>query len=607
MARYLSLLLLCLTLLSPALAREPKKILYIDSYHPDYAWSGEILRGIREGLEGTKTDLQIHYLDTKRNRDEAYKRDAAIRARALIEEYRPDLLIACDDNALKYLVSEYYANTRLPVVFCGLNSQPEHYGLIAKNITGMVEVDLIEALVSQLKRYASGDRIGLLGISSLTSEIVVQRYERLLGNPLSQRYLVDTYAEWVQRYIQMQDEVDLLIIGNTQGLAGWDEQQFIQVALEHTRIPTGTTGAWLTRYTLMGYLHSPKEHGRWSAENALKILDGTPPSSIPITRNREGNLVLNLGIASRMGVTFDPALTRHAQLIHPYKSTRLLYVAKPHTLSRWEEAFIEALPGALQHSGVELRVRYLKPGLSPRLTVQQLQRWVDQFDAGIVMVCSDDLLHQLIAARLTTAPIPVLFCGTPIRIGAAGLLREPYFFQQQSISLRSLIQQLQRYAQGKRIGYLAFGSANEANNLQLLQSAGIILSRTLLVSSMQEWKQGFRAMQREVDMLLIGSHIGIPDWDPTEAAELANSVLRIPTGTTIPWSMPYAVLGFVHSPNSLGVWSARNTLRILDGVAPRPLKLDPERDILLMLNRKLLSRLDVVIDSALYSRAMFVE
>lgn len=43
-----------------------------------------------------------------------------------------------DDNACE-LVGKKYINKTLPLVFCGMNGEPENYGFPAENITGVVE------------------------------------------------------------------------------------------------------------------------------------------------------------------------------------------------------------------------------------------------------------------------------------------------------------------------------------------------------------------------------------------------------------------------------------------------------------------------------------
>jgi hypothetical protein len=139
-----------------------KTIVHIDSYHAGYRWSDGIRKGIQKALKNTGINLLTHQMDTKRRADESFKVSAAAKARAFIETTQPDLVIACDDNASKYLVSKYYKNVELPFVFCGVNWDELAYGYPYQNATGIVEVDFINLLVAQLKRHSKGDRIGVI-------------------------------------------------------------------------------------------------------------------------------------------------------------------------------------------------------------------------------------------------------------------------------------------------------------------------------------------------------------------------------------------------------------------------------------------------------------
>ncbi len=76
----------------------------------------------------------------------------------MIDSWQPDVVIASDDNASKYLIAPYYKGGDLPFVFCGLNWDASVYGFPAKNVTGMVEVAQIPQLLEVLKRHAKGDR-----------------------------------------------------------------------------------------------------------------------------------------------------------------------------------------------------------------------------------------------------------------------------------------------------------------------------------------------------------------------------------------------------------------------------------------------------------------
>lgn len=71
-------------------AAAARKILYIDSYHPEYIWSADIATGIRSVLSGREdVELKVFFMDTKRNQSEVAKRarkpsTAAAPARILI-------------------------------------------------------------------------------------------------------------------------------------------------------------------------------------------------------------------------------------------------------------------------------------------------------------------------------------------------------------------------------------------------------------------------------------------------------------------------------------------------------------------------------------------
>ncbi len=82
-----------------------KRVIFIDSYYyPAYEWAAREVNGARSILESAEVEMKVISMDTKHNPDEDYIKAAALKAKAEIERYKPDLIIACDDNASKYLV-----------------------------------------------------------------------------------------------------------------------------------------------------------------------------------------------------------------------------------------------------------------------------------------------------------------------------------------------------------------------------------------------------------------------------------------------------------------------------------------------------------------------
>jgi ABC-type uncharacterized transport system substrate-binding protein len=292
-----------------------KKVLFIDSYHEGYAWSDGVVNGVRDVLKDTAVELRIFRMDTKRNYSEDFKRQAALKAKALIESYQPDVLIASDDNASKYLIQPYYKNADLPIVFCGVNWDASVYGYPYTNATGMVEVGLNKAIVVQMRQFAKGDKIGLLNIDSFTAKKNAQHHVKFMGKPYDKTYYVHTYQEWKESFMRLQDEVDMMIMGNPHGILDWDEKDFILFAERHTRIPTGADIDWVKKFTLLGYLKLPEEQGSWAATTALRILKGEKPGDIPITQNKHGKLFLNIRLVKKLGIFIEKAIRRRAEIV----------------------------------------------------------------------------------------------------------------------------------------------------------------------------------------------------------------------------------------------------------------------------------------------------
>ena len=138
--------LLVIVFMMSAQAAEAARCVYISSYHKGYAWSDGVERGLLKTLDG-HCEITRFDMDSKRNKDEASIQQAALEAKALIDATQPDVVIASDDNASKYLIVPYYKDAEIPFVFCGVNWTVEQYGYPFSNVTGMIEVAAIGLVV----------------------------------------------------------------------------------------------------------------------------------------------------------------------------------------------------------------------------------------------------------------------------------------------------------------------------------------------------------------------------------------------------------------------------------------------------------------------------
>ncbi len=80
------------------------RILVLHSYDLDYSWVRDVNVGLNRVLRGKPYNVRWHYMDTKRNPSNDFRERAGLLARRIIGDWKPDLIIAVDDDPQKYAV-----------------------------------------------------------------------------------------------------------------------------------------------------------------------------------------------------------------------------------------------------------------------------------------------------------------------------------------------------------------------------------------------------------------------------------------------------------------------------------------------------------------------
>jgi ABC-type uncharacterized transport system substrate-binding protein len=304
--------------------RAPKqKVLLVNSYHRDYDWTDGIVQAVLNNFEIEYSDageiddsrsalaLRILYMDTKRKQDPAQIDAAAKKVKAVIDAWHPDVVITSDDNAAKYVIVPYFMNGAIPFVFCGVNWDASVYGFPCRNVTGMVEVQLVDQIVAALRPHAAGDRIALLKGDDLSARREATSFEHQLKRKLDKRF-VSNFAAWEQQYKALQQEADLILLGNAASIADWDAERAAQIVRTFTRVPTGNWDRWMAPYSLLTLATVPEEQGTWAALTARRILAGTPPDDIALATNHKASIYLNMALAKAQGIVFPMDLVEQA-------------------------------------------------------------------------------------------------------------------------------------------------------------------------------------------------------------------------------------------------------------------------------------------------------
>lgn len=320
---YILRTLLCAALLLPLVSvaeSSSKKVLILNSYHPNFQWSDALVSGVSQGLAGTIPDenILIEYLDARRFADDTtYYSELN---RLMHYKYRiskPDVIITNDDFAFNFVtVLSEGLFQGIPVVFTGLNALPKHHTK-NDNFTGVMEgmdaegnLRLIMSLYPQLRRLV------IVGGGSVL-DLQLLNYLRSWSDEYVKREQLDSleFLYWVgESKASLFDKAAKLGKGDAvlfTSMQKFSDGQYFSYP-EHLgqlsklcNAPIfGMYGAMSIGNGLLGgRLNKPVEQGKDAAGMAIAILNGTKPGEIPIIDKLKYECRFDYGQMKRFGIS----------------------------------------------------------------------------------------------------------------------------------------------------------------------------------------------------------------------------------------------------------------------------------------------------------------
>jgi ABC-type uncharacterized transport system substrate-binding protein len=283
-----------------------KVVFHLDSYHEGYEWADGVAEGIRATLAGRAT-LSTFHMDVKHRGSPSQIAEVSEEARDAIRAAQPDVIIASDDAAVKYVVVPHYKDGPIPVVFCGVNWSADPYGLPTPHVTGMVEVSpILEALDIVRRRYPGTRRLGILTERTLTEDAERAWLEpkyRDFGFEVSYA-MVSDFASWKREFQRLNSQSDVVFMPTNGAIDGWDDAEARTFVERNIRKPVVTVVDFMMPFAVFGLTKIAREHGEWAARAALDILSGKRPGDIPVVRNRRRQAWFNPTLAAKIG--FEP-------------------------------------------------------------------------------------------------------------------------------------------------------------------------------------------------------------------------------------------------------------------------------------------------------------
>lgn len=289
------------------------RILVLHSYETEYVWVHDIDSVLKRAFgKHSWIDVRYHYMETKKHPGIEQQRRAGIAAVKAIEDIKPDVIVAFDDNAQELAVKRYVNHPKIKIVFAGVNGSIEPYGYDkAKNATGIFErkpVEAVEEVLTILSRNPE-NRIGRDGmpvralfLGDKSSSVRHDAAYLASHKWVSVRYLgvetVDTFEAWKAAIKGMSERTDVVLVGGYRGLRlppGADGKPVYARANDvmawteaNSPVPVIGMNVFNTQDgAMLSVGVSPFEQASVAAGMALKILEkNESPNAIPIRTSR---------------------------------------------------------------------------------------------------------------------------------------------------------------------------------------------------------------------------------------------------------------------------------------------------------------------------------
>lgn len=299
------------------------KVLVVMSYEESYPWVAEIREGI-ESILGNSCTIKYVYLNTKTNRAAGPKR--AKEAYAAYKAFMPDGVIVSDDDAQSMFAVPYLKDrVSTPVMFCGVNAEPQSYGYPAKNVSGVLEREpMKESLLFLTQLVPAVKTFGLIIEESPTGRAVQKQLEeeadqypiQFVGTRMA--HTMEETLKAVEEFRQISDALLYITMEGITDHTGHplSDREILPVLVDAYKKPVFTNALYRVKYGALGaVVKTGQEHGILSSEMLLQAMNGTPVSKIAITRNRFGIRILNVDTLRKLGISPKPFLVRSATLV----------------------------------------------------------------------------------------------------------------------------------------------------------------------------------------------------------------------------------------------------------------------------------------------------
>jgi len=300
------------------------RVLVLQSYDLGYPWTREVSVGLHRVLdEHSHFAVRWFYMDTKRHPWKEFKQKMGLSARQSIDRWKPDVIIAVDDDAQEFVTRHYVNHPGIRIVFAGVNGGIEPYGFVgAGNVTGIFERKDLPALKEALlalrwRRQAAGPlRVVHIGDTSSSVEHDDHYMREFDWRPmvnLPSRKL-GTFDDWKAAVLEVQGKTDFILTTNYRKISRSaanktlvPPEEVVAWTVANSHVPVvGTNGFFVEDGGELAIGTSPFEQGEVAARMAVKLLGGQAAQDIPHASTRQFVVYMRSARLHRRGMELPP-------------------------------------------------------------------------------------------------------------------------------------------------------------------------------------------------------------------------------------------------------------------------------------------------------------
>jgi len=297
-------------------AEHAPDVLLLHSYHQGYPWTDGITRGVQNALQQSRepVHLLIEYMDSKQHSTDEVFPSLASLYKQKYSSQQPDLIIAADNNALKFLHqyrSELFPG--VPIVFSGINNFNDDMIEGLEPITGVVENDDLLGTIN-VAHQLHPDRNKLVVISDATTtgaEILkkLQSIRNQIPSGLKLVVLENLDSRVLARELAALGDNAIILnlsLFKTRDRRSFTLREGVEFIKKFTDAPVyGTWDSFLGSGAVGGKLTSSVLQGEVAFQLASGILNGVPINLLPIVRESPNAYMFDYRELSKYGISLD--------------------------------------------------------------------------------------------------------------------------------------------------------------------------------------------------------------------------------------------------------------------------------------------------------------